>query len=236
MSKNVHWILPHATGILAALVLGPLLSSMAWVDDFTIPLTAVTGGHAVRLVSHGIALGLVMTLAVSAHQQLPDNGRGSSFLRMIVLPAGALIVLVLGGKALRTAGLPLIHQIGPSVFAQGYTIALLACGLWLSIAWLRHLEPLRNSFASARTGPRGTGAMKLICNALNGAVIPARLRIAASATAACKPPNTLRPCSQSSPMENSAAPSAQRADASKADSVVRSKAAITCCVRRRRSP
>ena len=147
MSKNVHWILPHATGILAALVLGPLLSSMAWVDDFTIPLTAVTGGHAVRLVSHGIALGLVMALAVSAYQQLPDNGRGSSFLRMIVLPAAALIVLVLGGKALRTAGLPLIHQIGPSVFAQGYTIALLACGLWLSIAWLRHLEPLRNSFA-----------------------------------------------------------------------------------------
>lgn len=147
MSQSVHWILPHAIGILAALLLGPVLSSMAWVDDFVIPLTVVTGAQAVRLISHGIALGLVLALAVSAHQQMPDNGRGSSFLRMIVLPAGALIVVVFGGKAIRTAGSPLIQQIGPSLFAQVYTVALLACGLWLTIAWLRHLEPLRNSFA-----------------------------------------------------------------------------------------
>jgi eukaryotic-like serine/threonine-protein kinase len=147
MSKSVHWIIPHASGILAALLLGPLLSSMAWVEFFTIPLTPVTGGNAVRLVSHGIALGLVIALAVSAHQQLPDNGRGSSFLRAIVLPSAALTVVIFGGKALRTAGSPLIQEIGPSLFAQGHALALVACGLWLSIAWLRHLEPLRNSFA-----------------------------------------------------------------------------------------
>jgi serine/threonine-protein kinase len=147
MLKSVHWIIPHATGILAVLLLGPLLSGMAWVEDFTIPLTTVTGPNAVRLMSQGIALGLVIALAVSAHQQLPDNGRGSSFLRMIVLPLGALIAVMFGGKALRTAGAPLLQQIGSSAFAQGYTIVVLACGLWLTIAWLRHLEPLRNSFA-----------------------------------------------------------------------------------------
>lgn len=147
MSKSVHWIIPHASGILAALLLGPLLSSMAWVEFFTIPLTPVTGGNAVRLVSHGIALGLVIALAVSAHQQLPDNGRGSSFLRAIVLPSAALIVVIFGEKALRTAGSPLIQEIGPSLFAQGHALALVGCGLWLSIAWLRHLEPLRSSFA-----------------------------------------------------------------------------------------
>jgi predicted Ser/Thr protein kinase len=154
MSKSAHWILPHATGILAALFLGPMLSTMAWVDDFAIPLTAVSGGHAVRLLSHGIALGLLIALAWSAHEQLPDNGRGSSFLRMIVLPTAALIVVIFGGKALRTAGLPLIQQIGPSVFAQGYTMALLACGLWLTITWLRHLEPLRNSFTPPPVKPK----------------------------------------------------------------------------------
>jgi eukaryotic-like serine/threonine-protein kinase len=147
MSKSVHWIIPHASGILAALLLGPLLSGMAWVEFFIIPLTPVTGGNAVRLVSQGIALGLVIALAVSAHQQLPDNGRGSSFLRAIVLPSAALIVVIFGGKALRTAGSPLIQQVGPSLFAQGHALALVACGLWLSIAWLRYLEPLRNSFA-----------------------------------------------------------------------------------------
>ena len=147
MSKHLHWMIPHACGILAALLLGPLLSGMAWVEFFSIPLTAVTGANAVRFVSQGIALGLVMALAVSAHQQLPDNGRGSSFLRMIVLPSATLIVVIFGGKTLRSVGSPLIVQIGPRLFMQAYTIALIACGLWLTIAWLRHLDPLRNTFA-----------------------------------------------------------------------------------------
>jgi serine/threonine-protein kinase len=149
MSKHLHWIIPHASGILAALLLGPLLSGMAWVEFFSIPMTSVSGANAVRLVSQGIALFLLMALAVSAYQQLPDNGRGSSFLRSIVLPSGAVTVLIFAGKALRSAGSPLIFQIGPSVFAQGYAILVVGCGLWLTIAWLRHLEHLRNSFAPA---------------------------------------------------------------------------------------
>lgn len=147
MSKSLHWIIPHVTGIVAALLLGPLLSGMAWVEFFSIPLTAVTGPNAVRLLSQGIALGLLMALAISAYQQLPDNGRGSSFLRTIVLPSAALIVIIFGGKMLRTLGSPLILQIGPSVFAQTYTLVLVSCGFWLTIAWLRNLEPLRNAFA-----------------------------------------------------------------------------------------
>src|SRR5690348_10990008 len=146
MSKSLHWIIPHASGILVALLLGPLLSGMAWVEYFNIPLTAINGANAVRFMSQGIALGLVMTFAVSAYQQLPDNGRGSTFLRAIVLPLAALLVLIIGGKTLRSLGMPLIHQLGAALYVQAYTIVLLTCGLWLSIAWLRHLEPLRNAF------------------------------------------------------------------------------------------
>src|SRR6185503_6540103 len=147
MSKSLHWIIPHASGILAALLLGPLLSGLAWVEFFSIPLTAVTGANAVRLVSQGVALGLLMALAASAYQQLPDNVRGSSFLRTIVLPSAALAVVIFGGRTLLTLGSPFIDQIGLSVFAQGYTIMLVVSGLWLTIAWLRHLELLRNTFA-----------------------------------------------------------------------------------------
>jgi tRNA A-37 threonylcarbamoyl transferase component Bud32 len=148
MSKSVHWIIPHASGILAALLLGPLLSGMPWVEFFTIPLTAVTGGNAVRFVSQSLALGLVMAFAASAYQHLPENGRGASFLRAIVLPAATLVVVIFGGRVLQTAGWPLIQQVGTPLFVQVHTLALVGCGLWLTIAWLRHLEPLRNSFAS----------------------------------------------------------------------------------------
>jgi eukaryotic-like serine/threonine-protein kinase len=146
MSKSLYWIIPHAIGILVALLLGPLLSGMAWAEYFSIPLTAITGANAVRLMSQGIALGLVMALAVSAYQQLPDDGRGSSFFRAIVLPSAASLVVLFIAKTLGSFGLPLIHQIGPSLYVQGYTVVLLACGLWVTIAWLRHLEPLRKAF------------------------------------------------------------------------------------------
>jgi serine/threonine-protein kinase len=158
MSKSLHWIIPHASGILAALLLGPLLGSMAWVEFFSIPLTDITGYNAVRLVTEGIALGLVIALAMSAHQQLPDNGRGSSFIRTMVFPSAALIVVIFGGKALRTAGLPFIHQIGPSAFLQGYTVVLIGCGLWLTIAWLRRLDLLRNTFAPKPLTRKAAGA------------------------------------------------------------------------------
>ena len=147
MSKSLHWIIPHVTGILAALLAGPLLSSMAWVEFFTIPLTPIAGPSAVRLLANAIALGLVIALAVAAYQQLPDNGRGSSFFRTILFPLVALIILIFGGKALRTNGLPLVQQIGPSNFLQGYTIALVGSGLWLTVVWLRNLDFLRNAFA-----------------------------------------------------------------------------------------
>jgi eukaryotic-like serine/threonine-protein kinase len=147
MSKSLHWIIPHASGILAALLLGPLLGSMAWVEFFSIPLTDVTGSNAVRLVTNGIALGLVIALAIAAYQQLPDNGRGSSFLRALVFPSAAVVVAIFGGKTLQTVGLPLVHQMGPSAFLRGYTVALVGSGLWLSIVWLRRLDLLRNAFA-----------------------------------------------------------------------------------------
>ena len=146
MSKSLHWIIPHASGILVALLLGPLLSGMAWVEYFGIPLTSITGANAVRFVSQSIALGLVMAFAASAYQQLPDNGRGSSFLRSIVLPSAALLVVLLSGKILRSVGFPLIQQLGPAFYIQGYTMVLLACGIWLTVMWLRHLESLRSAF------------------------------------------------------------------------------------------
>jgi len=162
MSKSLHWIIPHVTGILAALLAGPLLSSMAWVEFFTIPLTPIAGPSAVRLLANAIALGLVIAFAVAAYQQLPDNGRGSSFFRTILFPLVALIILIFGGKALRTNGLPLVQQIGPYNFLQGYTIALVGSGLWLTVVWLRNLDFLRNAFAPPTPSIKRTPARQAI--------------------------------------------------------------------------
>ena len=146
MSKHLPWVFPYAAGILAALLVGPLLGHMTWVQSFDIPFTPVTGPDALRLVADAAALGLLVSFTFAAHQQFPDNGRGSSFLREILIPLASLIIVIFGGKALRTAGLPLVQQIGPSIFLWGHSIALVGSGLWLTAAWLRHLDLLRNAF------------------------------------------------------------------------------------------
>jgi eukaryotic-like serine/threonine-protein kinase len=156
MSKSLSWLLPHVAGILAALLISPLVGGMAWVEYFSIPLTPLTGPDALRLTADVIALGLVLSLAVTAHQRLSNNARGSSFLREILFPLAALLVVLLGGKALRAAGFPLVQQIGLSNFSWGYALALLGSGLWMTVAWLRHLDMLHNAFAAPSATRRGT--------------------------------------------------------------------------------
>ncbi len=146
MSKRLPWILPHVAGILAALLAGPLLSGMGWVEYVSIPLTPISGPNAVRLTADFIALALIFSLAVTVYEELFDDGRGSGFIRAIVFPFATLLIVIFGGKALRTAGLPLV-QLSPSMFARGYALALIGSGLWLTVVWLRHLDMLRRSVA-----------------------------------------------------------------------------------------
>ena len=147
MANRFSWVLPHMIGICSVLLAGPLLSHMRWAQSFSIPFTEVTGPSALRLLTVVVALGLIVWLAINVHQQLMDNGRGSSFFRKILFPLTTVIVVIGGGNTLRTAGISLVQQIGPSLFLWTHAIALVGSGLWLTIIWIRHLDLLRNSFA-----------------------------------------------------------------------------------------
>ncbi len=146
MSKSWTWIAPYTFAILAVLLTGPLLSSLALVQSVSVPYLQLSGPHAVRLIADLLALAILWILAFAASQQIPDNGRGSSFLRNLVLPLTTLIVILFSDKAFRSVGLPLVEQIGPSRFASGYAIGLAGSGLWLTAAWLLNQSALREAF------------------------------------------------------------------------------------------
>ena len=147
MSKSWTWIAPYTFAILAVLLAGPLLSSLALVQSVSVPYLQLSGPHAIRLVATLLALALLWVLAFAATQQIPGNGRGSSFLRNLVLPLTTLVVILFANKAFRTVGLPLIEQMGPSRFASGYAIGLVGSGLWLTAAWILNRSSLRAAFA-----------------------------------------------------------------------------------------
>jgi tRNA A-37 threonylcarbamoyl transferase component Bud32 len=150
MSKSWTWIVPYIFTILAVLLAGPLLSSMAFVQSVSVPYVQLSGPQAIRLAVNLLALLILWIFALVASQQIPDNGRGSGFLRHLVLPLATLVVILFANKAFRAMGLPLIEQIGPSRFAMGYAIGLVGSGLWLTGAWILNRRALREAFVPPR--------------------------------------------------------------------------------------
>jgi serine/threonine-protein kinase len=160
MSKSWTWIVPYTFAILAVLLAGPLLSSLAWVQSVSIPYLQLSGPHAIRLGANLLALTILWIFALVASQHIPDNGRGSSFLRNLVPPLTTLVVILFANKAFRTVGLPLIEQMGPSRFALGYAIGLVGSGLWLTAAWVLNRSSLREAFAPpSQTRRQGAQAL-----------------------------------------------------------------------------
>lgn len=62
------------------------------------------------------------------------------------------------------------------------------------------LLPVRSTLTCTSTVPAATGAIKVVCKVRSGTPFGIKRRMACTASADCKPPNALRPCSQSSPI------------------------------------
>jgi hypothetical protein len=104
MSKPWTWIAPSILVILAGLLAGPLLSSLALVQSVSVANLQLSGPHTIRLVADLFAFAILWILAFAAFQQIPSNGRGSSFLRDL---ASAKLYTRAAGKSPHGASYPL---------------------------------------------------------------------------------------------------------------------------------
>ncbi|MDH4185671.1 MAG: serine/threonine protein kinase [Nitrospira sp.] len=154
MSKTWTWIGPYIFVILAMLLAGPLLSSLAMFQSVTIPYLQINGPFAIRLSADLLAIAAFWTLGFNARSEIPDNGRGMSFLRNIALPLVTFTGIIFTYKAFRLLGTPLIERIGSSLFASGYAIGLVGSGLWITTVWLMSHHALREAFSPPGPTPR----------------------------------------------------------------------------------
>jgi len=148
MSTRWNWIGPYSFAILAALVAGPLLSSLSLVQSLSIVSLQLSGPNVVRLAADGLALILLWLMAAAAFREIPDNGRGLGFFRSLILPITALLTVIFTNKAMKTVGLPFVEQIGSGRYAWSYAIGLLIAGGWFTLAWMLHLQALRAVWSS----------------------------------------------------------------------------------------
>ncbi|MGQ0667246.1 MAG: serine/threonine-protein kinase [Nitrospiraceae bacterium] len=154
MINASSWALQYLTVVLVALFAGPLLSKLPAAQSFPITLFNLNGSQTIRLVVEEACLVILCILSIRAFRQLPDNGKGSSFVRQLVLPATILLVLIATDKTLRVVGLTLIDHIGPQRYTVGYTVGLMGTGIWITAAWLLNLDALYRFFSHS---PQSTG-------------------------------------------------------------------------------
>ena len=149
MTHASGWLIQFVIVSFVALFAGPLLSKLPFAESFPLTVLGLTGPQTIRLVVGGTGLLTLWLLTFHAFRHMPDNGRGFTFLRRIILPLTTIVVLIVGDKTMQVVGQKLIEDIGTRQYSLGYAATLVVTGLWLTVAWLLNLDALHHYF----TGP-----------------------------------------------------------------------------------
>ena len=149
MTITSTWAIRYLLIVLTALFAGPLLSKLSFIQSFRVTLFGLSGQEIIRVIIESGGLLALWILAVRAHRELPDNGRGYSFIRKLILPGTVLITLIGIDRLLRLAGLSLIEHLGPRNYTFTYSAALISAGMWVTVIWFLNLDVLQRFFSAA---------------------------------------------------------------------------------------
>ena len=149
MTTTSTWAIRYLSVVLVALFAGPLLSKLSIIQAFRLTLFNLSGPEIIRIVIEATGLIALCGLAARTHQELPENGRGYSFIRKLIIPITTLITVIAIDRMLRLAGLSFIQHVGPRSYTLTYTTFLIASGLWITIVWFVNLDSLHRFFSAS---------------------------------------------------------------------------------------
>lgn len=147
MINTSSWAIHYLLVAGVALFAGPLVSKLPAAQSFPLTLFGLNGSQTVRLIVEETGLVILCMLAVRSFRQMPNNGRGFSFLQQLILPVTALLIVIATDKTLRVVGLSLINSFGPARYTLTYAAVLILTGVWITAAWLLNLDALHRFFS-----------------------------------------------------------------------------------------
>lgn len=142
MTNTPSWAFQYFLAALLALFAGPILSKLPGAQSFPLTLFGLNGAHTIRLIVAAAGLALLSVLSLRAFRHMPDNGRGFSFLRTLVLPLTTLLIVIAADKTVRVVGQSLISRLGFAQYTLTYAALLAFIGLWITAAWLLNMDAL----------------------------------------------------------------------------------------------
>ncbi|MBK9305614.1 MAG: serine/threonine protein kinase [Nitrospira sp.] len=162
MTYPSSWALQYLLAAFIALFAGPLVSNLPGIQSIPFTLFGLSSGQTIRLLIGTTGLAMLGWLCLRAFRQMPDNGRGFSFLRRLVLPVTTLLMVIAADKTLRALGQSLIVHVGSTRYTVAQVVILTLTGLWITIAWLMSLDALQRFFSKPSASTGRTDATTLI--------------------------------------------------------------------------
>ena len=147
MTNASSWTFRYLLVAIIALFAGPLLSNLPGAQSIPFALFGLSSAHTIRLIVEATGLAMLGWLSIRAFRQMPDNGRGFSFLRQLVLPVTTLLIVIAADKTLRVIGQSLIDQFGSTRYTLTQAVILTLTGLWITVVWLMKLDALQRFFS-----------------------------------------------------------------------------------------
>ncbi len=147
MTNASSWAFQYLLAVLIALFAGPILSNLPGAQSIPVTLFGLSSPQTIRFIVEATGLTMLGMLSIRAFQRMPDNGRGFSFLRRLVLPVTTLLIVVAADKTLRVIDPSLINQLGLGRYALLQAATLTLAGLWITAAWLMNLDTLQRFFS-----------------------------------------------------------------------------------------
>ncbi|NJN36078.1 MAG: serine/threonine protein kinase [Nitrospiraceae bacterium] len=154
MTNTSSWTFQYLLVAIVALFAGPILSKWPGAQSFPLMLFGLSSAHTIRLIIEGTGVTMLGFLSIRAFRQMPDNGRGFSFLRQLVLPVTTLLIVIVADKTLKAVGQSLIDQLGPARYNLIYAGILTLSGIWITAAWLLNRDALNRFFSKPSPSTR----------------------------------------------------------------------------------
>ncbi len=142
------WVVQYGIAIFLALVLGAILGGIPLFKETTLGATGLTASDLVKFLGYAGALLLLWLLAYRAATQLPEDRKGLSFLRHIVIPLATLIVVSVGYGVLGLLVGPFLDETTGPIYNWVFVLGIVGVALWLALVGYRHSALLIESFAA----------------------------------------------------------------------------------------
>jgi eukaryotic-like serine/threonine-protein kinase len=150
MPKILAWAGPYIMAILWMLILGMLLSRVPLVKHTLGGPTSLAVSQIVRAVSYGAALFMMWMLSFRTTREIPDDGEGLTFLRSILRPLTAFMIIFAACKILLNIEASFPRSAARLSMQWATSMAMAMSAFWLTVAWVRHSNALIAFFEHQR--------------------------------------------------------------------------------------